>query len=341
MDEYICLDISSPASSKTCRESERNTVLDECFSYNDELRKNGHLLAEEPLLPAKHGGDRVLEERKGCSDRRSVRGNEGALGGIQMLEARDLNHAIQLISQCPGVKLKCGSIEIRPAADIDEIIKEKRAAAAKRKGRLTMRAPTSASAPPKLTETAFLAQSVCGVLMPFRLSSFKRGLWITVAVVLAPMLFVGVVALAAGDWHEIGRHHRRRSGFGQFHLSSEKRPAQRLDPASSTKNPPDFPREARFVELRARVRFNCVSGSATPNSEWFYSADHSGKLVVSKKTRHDDQFGSSRRATSERWPKTSFVNRNKPTLRNPQSRLKLTPHRISPILFLRIPPRNS
>jgi hypothetical protein len=32
--------------------SERNTVLDEYFSYNDELRNNGHLVAEEPLQPA-------------------------------------------------------------------------------------------------------------------------------------------------------------------------------------------------------------------------------------------------------------------------------------------------
>ena len=40
------------------------------------------------------------------------------LGGIQVLEARDLNHAIQLISQSPGVKLQCGTIEIRPAAEI-------------------------------------------------------------------------------------------------------------------------------------------------------------------------------------------------------------------------------
>jgi hypothetical protein len=46
------------------------------------------------------------------------------LGGIQVLEARDLNHAIQLISQCPGVKLECGTIEIRPAADINEMIRE-------------------------------------------------------------------------------------------------------------------------------------------------------------------------------------------------------------------------
>jgi hypothetical protein len=46
------------------------------------------------------------------------------LGGIQVLEARDLNHAIQLISQCPGVRLQCGTIEIRPAEDISELIRE-------------------------------------------------------------------------------------------------------------------------------------------------------------------------------------------------------------------------
>jgi len=46
------------------------------------------------------------------------------LGGIQVLEARDLNHAIQLISQSPGVQLNCGTIEIRPAADISEMVRE-------------------------------------------------------------------------------------------------------------------------------------------------------------------------------------------------------------------------
>ena len=44
------------------------------------------------------------------------------LGGLQVLEARDLNHAIQLISQSPGVRLGCGLREIRPAADISEMM---------------------------------------------------------------------------------------------------------------------------------------------------------------------------------------------------------------------------
>jgi hypothetical protein len=39
------------------------------------------------------------------------------------------------------------------------------------------------------------------------------------------------------------------------------------------------------------VRFNCASGAAAPTTEWFYSRDHSGRFVVSKKATHDDQFG--------------------------------------------------
>src|SRR5271169_6893662 len=50
--KYICLGYLEPGKFENMSESERNTMLDECFSYNDELRKNGHLVAEEPLQPA-------------------------------------------------------------------------------------------------------------------------------------------------------------------------------------------------------------------------------------------------------------------------------------------------
>jgi hypothetical protein len=43
------------------------------------------------------------------------------LGGLHLLEARDLNQAIELMSRHPGMKL--GPIEIRPVEDISEIMK--------------------------------------------------------------------------------------------------------------------------------------------------------------------------------------------------------------------------
>jgi hypothetical protein len=46
------------------------------------------------------------------------------LGGLQILEARDLNHAVQLASQLPGFKYGLGPVEIRPVMDLSEIIEE-------------------------------------------------------------------------------------------------------------------------------------------------------------------------------------------------------------------------
>jgi len=39
--KYICLGYLEPGKFENMSESERNTVFDECFSYNEELRKNG------------------------------------------------------------------------------------------------------------------------------------------------------------------------------------------------------------------------------------------------------------------------------------------------------------
>jgi hypothetical protein len=54
------------------------------------------------------------------------------LGGILVLEATDLNHAIQLMSKHPGVK--AGPFEIRPVADLTEMICESEERRAKARG---------------------------------------------------------------------------------------------------------------------------------------------------------------------------------------------------------------
>jgi hypothetical protein len=118
----------------------------------------------------------------------------------------------------------------------------------------------------------------------------KKGLLILFAVVLAPVLLVGLVALAAGEWKTVGA----TAGGDQVLVSSVSAKKNGLRTAwvrVEYKEPIKLPQGGPFVELRARVRFNCASGSAVPNSEWFYSRDRGGKLVVSKKTRRDDQFG--------------------------------------------------
>jgi hypothetical protein len=120
--KYICLGYYQPARLEEMSESERNAMLDECFSYDDELRKNGHFAAGEALQPPDTAMTLYWKNGKVAVTDGPYAETKEQLGGILVLEARDLNHAIQLISQHPGVKN--GPFEIRPAADLNEMLEE-------------------------------------------------------------------------------------------------------------------------------------------------------------------------------------------------------------------------
>jgi len=121
-------------------------------------------------------------------------------------------------------------------------------------------------------------------------TTLKKALIVLTAVVLAPVLMVSLVVFAAGDWRTIGQ----TEAGDKVSVSSVRvlKNNQRIALVRvEFKEPAKLPQGGPFVEMRARVRFNCASGTAAPTSEWFYSRDHSGRFVVSKKATHDDQFG--------------------------------------------------
>src|SRR5258708_20286682 len=99
--KYVCLGYLEPGKFENMSESERNTVLDECFSYNDELRKNGHLVAEVALQPPETALTVYWKNGTVATTDGPYAETKEQLGGIQIFEPRDLNHAITLISQPP------------------------------------------------------------------------------------------------------------------------------------------------------------------------------------------------------------------------------------------------
>src|SRR4029450_10704795 len=120
--KYICLGYIEPNKFETMSENERNTMVDECFTYDDVLRKNGHFAGGEALQ-----GPDTATTLRWTNGKVSVTDGPYAetkeqLGGILILEAKDLNHAIQLMSKHPGVK--AGPFEIRPAEDLTEMVRE-------------------------------------------------------------------------------------------------------------------------------------------------------------------------------------------------------------------------
>ena len=120
--KYVCLGYIEAGKFENMSEGERNAMVDGCFAYDDVLRKNGHLAGGEALQPP--GSAVTLRARGGkvtVTDGPYAETKE-QIGGILILEARDLNHAIQLMSKHPGVQ--AGPFEIRPAADLSGMICE-------------------------------------------------------------------------------------------------------------------------------------------------------------------------------------------------------------------------
>lgn len=122
---YICLGYIERGKWEALSESERNAMMEECFAYDDVLRKNGHFAGGEALQSADSAVTlRWQNGRVALTDGPYAETKE-QLGGILVLEADDLNHAIQLMSRHPGVRLG-GPFEIRPAAEeINEMITER------------------------------------------------------------------------------------------------------------------------------------------------------------------------------------------------------------------------
>jgi len=109
---FVCLGYCA-ANWGNMPESEQKAFVEECLAYDDELRKSGHFLGGEALGPVRDGvtlrygnGEVVVHDGPYAETKEQ-------LGGILILEARDLNHAIQLMSRHPGVRF--GPFEIRPA----------------------------------------------------------------------------------------------------------------------------------------------------------------------------------------------------------------------------------
>lgn len=120
--KYICLGFIDPNKFASWSEAERQAMMDECFTYDDVLRGNGHMVGGEALQPPDTAATlRWTNGKVNVTDGPFAETKE-QLGGIMFLEARDLNHAIELISKHPGVKF--GPWEIRPAADLSEMVRD-------------------------------------------------------------------------------------------------------------------------------------------------------------------------------------------------------------------------
>ena len=129
--KYVCLGFIDETKLAQLPQEEVQRMFEECFAYDDELRRGGHFLGGEALDSARNAV--TLRKNHGqveVTDGPFVETKE-TLGGILLLEARDLNHAIALMSKHPAVAVWMTSFEIRPANEaMNQLVAERTAAVA-------------------------------------------------------------------------------------------------------------------------------------------------------------------------------------------------------------------
>lgn len=119
--KYVCFGYYDKAKFDGMTEGERNSMFDTCFAYDDHLRVNGHWAGGEALQPVETARTLYWKNGKVATSDGPYAETKEQLGGILVLEARDINHAVQLMEQHPA--LRYGNIfEIRPAADLNEMM---------------------------------------------------------------------------------------------------------------------------------------------------------------------------------------------------------------------------
>src|SRR5690242_11430357 len=119
--KYICLGYYDKDKFEGMTQGERQTMFDTCFEYDDHLRGNGHWAGGEALQSSDTALTLYWKNDKVATTDGPYAETKEQLGGILVLEARDMNHAVQLMSQHPA--LEYGNIfEIRPAVDMSEAI---------------------------------------------------------------------------------------------------------------------------------------------------------------------------------------------------------------------------
>jgi hypothetical protein len=89
---------------------------DECMAYDHALRNAGRCLASEALQPVRTAATvRVRDGKVSITDGPFTETKE-CLAGFYLIEAADLNDAVQIASQIPPARV--GSIEVRPVREL-------------------------------------------------------------------------------------------------------------------------------------------------------------------------------------------------------------------------------
>ena len=114
---YLCLIYDDESTVSAMPPAASDAFMQEYFSFTDTIRKSGQYVGGEALQPVSTATTvRVRNGRTSTTDGPFAETKE-QLGGFYLIEARDLNDAIQVAARIPSARLGC--VEVRPIMEFD------------------------------------------------------------------------------------------------------------------------------------------------------------------------------------------------------------------------------
>ena len=111
--KFICFGYADHSKFAAMSDTEMTEMMEQCMAYDDLLRQGGHFVGGEALQAADQAITLRHRDGKTVTTDGPYAETREQIGGILILEANNMDHAVLLMSKHPGVKV--GPFEIRPA----------------------------------------------------------------------------------------------------------------------------------------------------------------------------------------------------------------------------------
>jgi hypothetical protein len=110
--QYLCLIYTDESADARMTQEQGQALMGEYFAFTEGIKKSGHYVGGNPLQATKTASTvRVRQGKMSTTDGPFAETKE-QLGGYYLIEAKDLNDAIQVASKIPAAR--SGSVEVRP-----------------------------------------------------------------------------------------------------------------------------------------------------------------------------------------------------------------------------------
>jgi len=116
--KYLCLIYDEEKKLAAMPQSESDAFMGEYFAFTEGIRKSGHYLAGEALQSVQTATTVRSRNGKVSATDGPFAETKEQLGGFYMIDAKDLNEAIQVAAKIPSARL--GSVEVRPVMVFDQ-----------------------------------------------------------------------------------------------------------------------------------------------------------------------------------------------------------------------------